>query len=147
MGNQISRRHLLLFIEDNTIGNGARMTSDDDTTRSVSWLSYLCAFWVWEDDANGILKYLRDAQRVRSLNDECLSEKSVIDIVYAAKQYRSLQNKPHMTDEELVRFRIFSKFRNARGSRRYPVFTLRNETTGHIMEYIKGRQFVKRYDS
>jgi hypothetical protein len=131
----------MLFIEDNTIGSNSRMTEDDDIARSVSWLSYLGVYWIWEDDAPDILKFLRHDD-----TGERLNEKSVIDVIYAAKRYRKLKGEPHMTEDELIRFRIFSRFRKTRGTLRYPVFHMRNVVTGHIMEYIQGRKFVKRYD-
>ena len=141
MGNRISRRALILFIEDNTIGSGAPMTEDEDISRCVSWLSYLCAFWIWQNEAPEILRFLRCYD-----GDERLNDKVVIDVIYAAKCYRKLKGEPHMKEDEITRFRIFSNFRKTRGTFRYPIFHLRNEVTGHIMEYIQGRKFVKRYD-
>lgn len=141
MGNQISRRALILFIEDNTIGCDAPMTKEDDMSRCVSWLSYLCAFWIWKDDAPDILRFIHSYD-----GDERLNDRVVIDVIYAAKCYRATHGEPHMTDEERKRFRIFSQFRKSRGTSRYPVYHIRNEVTGHIMEYINGRNFVRRYD-
>lgn len=141
MGNRISKRHLLSFIEDNTIGDDSPMTKDEDVSRSIAWLSYLCLYWVWEDDASNILSYLATYR-----GDISLNRKSVIDMIYAANLYRKQGGKPHMSDEEKVRFHIFTVFRKSRGTKRYPIYSLRNDVTGHIMEYICGRKFVKRYD-
>lgn len=141
MGNRISRKHLIRFIDDNTHGEDAIMVNDD-YPGSLAWLSYLCIHWVWPEDAELILKTLRTARR----NGENLNDKTVVDVVHAAKLYRQRKGMEHMTEEEEERFQVFSNFRRSRGTFRYPVSSITHPFTGHVQEYIHGRRFISRFD-
>jgi hypothetical protein len=141
MGNRISRKHLIRFIDDNTHGESAVMVNDD-YPGSLAWLSYLCLHWVWPNEVDPILKTLRKARR----HGESFNEKSVVDVVKAAKIYRGRRGMDHMSEEEEMRFRVFSSFRKSQGSFRYPVISITHPYTGHVQEYIRGRRFMNRYD-
>ena len=135
MGNFHSRRDFFRFIE-----NISMSTFDLDKCHSgdVVWLSHVGLFWIWKDEADLILQYIRK----KTKHSVDIHEKSVVDMLDCVKLYRHERGKPHMTEDEEKRYIIFSKFRKTRGSPMYPVDSERNFVTGHIMEYIPHRSMM-----
>ena len=136
MGNQLYVRKLTKFIEETTHMKKIESSDEDEEdTRCVAWLSYICLFWVWKEDAKCIITFIRESKDL----DEFLFEKSVIDVIHAAKLYRKKEGNPHMTDEERERYHMFTLFRRARGTKQLPICSISHNDTGHVMEYIYGR--------